>query len=207
MKQFIALSLISKFYLLNSLHYHNLIFLSISWRLYTFGLESLLQLFRRFLFNDTSSATLTLAFVFISGIEEIAARSFMEKKEIWLRKLLGSKPLTEIEMVAKRQYFSHSVTSRSILEIASIIIAPTMLVCFSENRFAVDLGYNGLEDVDVKTLFVTTLIQIVVELLTIYLCSLMEIRQNVPMSDYFFQFRNSSVFFCHLFYFAAASHW
>ena len=114
----------------------------------------------------------------MSGIEELLARSFMEKKEIFFRKMFKMKVLTDIEFITKRKYYSHSVTSRSIIELVSIIIAPLMLVVNSSNRFAVDLGYNSITDVDVTTLFVTMAIQISVELLVIYLCSLMEIKQG-----------------------------
>ena len=76
-----------------------------------------------------SSVSVTIIFTFISGIEEIMARYGMERKEVYLRKVFGMKPLTELELVAKRRFFSHTVSARSILELVSIVVAPVMIVC------------------------------------------------------------------------------
>ena len=86
--------------------------------------ETLFNLYRRFMFNDTNDVNLTTLLVIVSGIQEILSRSCMEWKEVNLRRLLGSKPLFEHEMIQKRKFYSYSVTARSIFELTSIIVAP-----------------------------------------------------------------------------------
>ena len=122
----------------------------------------------------------------------------MEWKEVMLRKLLGKEPLTEEQLIFKRKFFSHSVTARSIMEIACIFIAPILFSFFFDNRFAVDLGYNNLTSIEYGSLISITVFQLCVELIVIYSCSLIELKSGIPMSDFFFQFRDFQVVYCHL---------
>ena len=122
------------------------------------------------MFNNIGNNDVTLVLVIICGIQEIIIRSTMEWREVMLRKLMGSAPLTKEELVIKRKFYSYTVTSRSILELISIIISPVMFVCFWDNRFAVDFGYGGLKRIDFNAMVISTIVQLVVEMITIYAC-------------------------------------
>ena len=171
------------------------------------GAECILNLFRRFLFNEAGSTNLTLMLVVLTGFQEILIRSTMERKEVVLRKIMGKPPLSEEILILKRKYFSYNVTARSILELVCIIIAPFMYVFFFQNRFAIDLGYAGVTSIDYQSLLTSTAFQLIVELLVIYCCSLIEVKNGIPMSDFFYQFRSFKIMFSHIASFMTACLW
>ena len=147
-----------------------------------FSFEATLNLFRRFLFNDTSDVNITLLLVILSGFQEVLIRSCMEWKEVNLRKLLGQPALSPNDMVMKRRLYSYSVTSRSILELVCIILAPIMYVFFFNNKYAIDLGYAGVDQLNYESIFSSTILQMMVELLVILACSLIEFKNGIPLS-------------------------
>ena len=114
----------------------------------------------------------------------------MEFKEEILRKLLGKPPIPRNIVIMKRKFYSYSVTSRSIIELVSIIIAPVMFAFFVDNRYAIDLGYESLVNGELNylDLISSTMFQILVELLVIFCCSLIEFHHNIPLSGRDFVF-------------------
>ena len=78
--------------------------------------------------------------IFISGVEDVLLRISREKREYYMRKLFGMKQLDFDQLIEKKQYWSYSVTSTAILELTSTILIPFMIVCFSGNRYVLNLG-------------------------------------------------------------------
>ena len=149
------------------------------------------------MFNDIGDNDTTILLVIICGLQEILIRSTMEWKEVNMRKLLGLKPLKEAELVTKRRFYSYIVTARSILEIVAIIVSPAMFIFFFPNRFAVDFGYSGVNLLNYDSIYVSTIIQVLIELLVIFICSMIEVKQNIPMSDFFYHYRSVYILICH----------
>ena len=132
---------------------------------------------------------MTLLLVLLSSFEEILLRSTMEWKEVKLRKLLGHPALTEQQLEQKRKYWSYSITMGSIVELISIVLSAVMFVAFSSNRYTVDLGYEGINEVDVAAVIFTVVFQIVIEMIVDIICAFIEQRKGLPLSDFFFQYR------------------
>ena len=168
--------------------------------LHFFILECTLNLFRRFLFVNTGDSTVTVVLVILSGIEEVIIRSTFEQKEYYVRKFLGKKQLTKEELDEKRKYWSYGVTSTSIIEITTIIIAAIMIIFFYDLRYIVDLGYGDQVSLAAMqiALVKSTVMQILIEQLVDFACSVIEEKQGFEKSDFFFHFRSYEIVIAHL---------
>ena len=166
-----------------------------------------MHLFRRFLFANAGSVEASTVLVLLSSIEEITMRSTLLWRDTHLRQLLGMKSYTPAELVERKKFCSYSITCSSMLELSSILVSTVMIIFFSDNRYAVDLGYEGIEPLDISTLIVGTICQVFIELFVDLICCFIEMKKGLPVSDFFFQFRNKEVFFLHFSGICCASSW
>ena len=95
-----------------------------------FNLDTTNHLFRRFLFLNAGSPELSTLFVILSGIQEVMGRSTLDKRNVFMRKLLGNKPMSEEEAANKSLFWNYVVTSNSISEVSSIVISAVMTIYF-----------------------------------------------------------------------------
>ena len=171
------------------------------------SLEMIFQLLRRFMFNDANNMNVTILLVTFSGLQEVLLRSTIEWREVMLRRTLRVAAMDEKMLAAKRKFYSYTLTSRSILELVCILISPIMFVFFFPSRFAIDLGYSNVISIDYESILTSTALQLVIEIMVIYCCSLIEVNKGLPMSDFFYQFRSFDVFYCHLAGFFLSCNW
>ena len=150
--------------------------------------------------------TVTVVLVILSGIEEVIIRSTFEQKEFYLRKILGKKQLKNEELAEKRKFWSYGVTATSIIEITSVIITTVMIILFYDRRYAVDLGYAEYDSLGVMqmSLIKSTILQILIEQIVDFACSIIEEKQGFEKSDFFFHFRNKEIIIIHFLSFIVA---
>jgi hypothetical protein len=169
--------------------------------------EAIFSLLRRFMFTNASDSSTTLVLVVLSGFQEVVSRSLTEKKDSFFRNLFGLQPLTKTELEAKRKFWSYTVTMTSFIELSCIIVSNVMMVCFSIHRYAVDLGFSGSDEIDITSVVAIAVVQLVIEVITDLCCTLIEHSRGIPVSDFFFQFRNKEILFIHFSSMCIAFHW
>ena len=175
--------------------------------LHTFTFETILNLYRRFLFVNTGDLGVQIILIIASGVEEVITRSTVQWREEVFRKLLHKPISSEEELIEKRKFWSYTVTSNAIVEITSILVSGVMFISFSNNRFAIDLGYVDYQPVLISAVATSVIFQILIEVIVDFICMIIERSKNYPESDFFFQFRNKEIFLIHFFGFATSIHW
>ncbi len=133
------------------------------------------------------SPSTKIAAIVLTAIEEALSRATMVQRDEYFRRRSGKGDYTAKELDVQHVVWTMQIGNSMIIEVCAILIHALCVVLFIPHRFVFNLGYGELEETGLAVFAVvlSTMLELVGELLSDHIALRAEISHGVPADTYF----------------------
>ena len=134
-----------------------------------------------------SDPSTMVAAIVLTAIEEALSRATMVQRDMYLRRRSGKGDYTPKELDIQHAVWTMQIGNSMIIEVCAILIHALCVVLFLPHRFVFNLGYGELEETGLAVFAVvlSTMLELVGELVSDHLALRAEMNHGVPADKYF----------------------
>ena len=134
-----------------------------------------------------SDPSTMVAAIVLTAIEEALSRATMVQRDKYLRRRSGKVDYTPKELDVQYAVWTMQIGNSMIIEVCAILIHAMCVVLFLPHRFVFNLGYGELEETGlaVFAMVLSTMLELVGELISDHLALRAEMNHGVPADTYF----------------------